>query len=135
MELLTNDGAVNPRLHQPRAFVAGLLLVVQVLGLGHVALARHTVSESGAIIDVAPLATETHEGDDDHLCAGDVAIHADAPDDCLVVATWSAASLVAPQVSLRHTPDVFVGGITSPPLVAAQLDALSRAPKSSPPQV
>lgn len=134
-EVLTNDASVLTPLHQPRAFVAALLLVVQVLGLGHVALARHTVSETGAIIDVTPLATETHDGDEDHLCAGDVELHADAPADCTVVASWSAASLLAPPLSLRHTPGASVGGITSLPLVAAQLDALSRAPKASPPQV
>ncbi len=114
--------------------VSALLLVLQVLGLGHVALARHTLSETGSVVDVAPLTAEAHDDEEGHLCAGDVAIHADTPDDCLVVAGFAAPSLLASVVSLGRTQTPLVSGLSTPRLVAVQLDALSRAPKASPPQ-
>ncbi|MDP2273856.1 MAG: hypothetical protein Q8N23_36200 [Archangium sp.] len=119
---------------QPRAIVSALLLVLQVLSLGHVALARHTLSETGSVVDVAPLTADAHEDEEGHLCAGEMAIHADAPDDCLVVAGFAAPSLLASAVSLGRTNAPLVSGISTPQLVAVQLDALSRAPKASPPQ-
>ncbi len=119
---------------QPRAMVCALLLMLQVLGLGHVALARHTLSENGSVVDVAPLTADAHDEEEGHLCAGDVAIHADAPDDCLVVAGFAAPSLLASRVCLGGTQHPLVGGLSTPQLVAAQLDALCRAPKASPPQ-
>lgn len=119
---------------QPRAMVSALLLVLQVLGLGHVALARHALSENGSVVDVAPLTAEAHQGDEGHLCAGDVAIHADAPDDCLVLAGFAAPSLLGSAVSLGRTQHPLVSSIRTAQLVAVQLDALSRAPKASPPQ-
>ncbi len=131
---VTNDGAVSFPLRQPRAFISALLLCVQMLGLGHVALARHTLSESGSLVDVAPLASEQHDDQDGHLCAGDVALHADAPGDCLVLAGWSAPSLLATPVSLRRVSIELITGIRSSSFIAVQLDALSRAPKASPPQ-
>lgn len=120
-------------LFQLRAFISALLLLVQVLGLGHVALARHTLSENGSVVDVAPLAAEAHEEDEEHLCEGDVAIHADAPDDCLVLAGWSAASLVTPPAAIRRAQQPVVRAPKNTSFVAVQLDALSRAPKASPP--
>ena len=130
-----NDRDVSFLVRQPRAFVSALLLVVQVLGLGHVALARHALGDDGAVIDVAPLATEAHDDRAEHLCAGDVAIHADAPDDCLVVAGFSSPSLITAAVTLRSSPGSLVGGIARASSLAVQLDILSRAPKASPPRV
>lgn len=120
-------------IHQLRAPVSALLLLVQVLGLGHVALARHTLSENGTVVDVAPLALEAHEEEAEHLCAGDVAIHADAPGDCLVLAGWSAASLITPPVAIRRAQQPVVRAPKSSSFVAVQLEVLSRAPKASPP--
>ena len=120
---------------QLRAFASALLLLVQVLGLGHVALGRHVLSDSGALVDVAPLAAEAHDDFREHLCAGDVTIHADAPDDCLVVASWSSPSLVTPSsLVLRHAGRSRAPQLAGRSFVEAQLDALSRAPKASPPQ-
>lgn len=119
---------------QPRAFISALLLLVQVLGLGHVALARHTINENGAVVDVEPLLLETHDEEAGHLCAGDVGIHADAPDHCLVLAGFAAPSLVPLAVALPHTPQALFTGLHSSSFSFEQLDALSRAPKASPPQ-
>lgn len=119
---------------QLRAFISALLLVVQVVGLGHVALTRHTVSDTGAIVDVVPLATETHEGDEDHFCAGDAELHAEAPGDCLVIASWSSPSVLSEPLAFRSTPHLALAGIAGEAQAAPQLDALSRAPKASPPQ-
>ena len=116
-------------------FVSGLLLLVQLLGLVHVALQGHALGDDGAVIHVAPLAAEAHDDRAEHLCAGDLAIHADAPDDCLVVAGWSSPTLLAAGVALRRSPNPFVGGIASASSVVVQLDILSRAPKASPPWV
>lgn len=107
---------------------------MQVLGLGHVALGRHVLSDSGALVDVAPLATEAHDDFREHLCAGDVTIHADAPEDCLVVASWSSPSVVASPLVLRHLAGSSLTQLAAASFVAVQLDALSRAPKASPPQ-
>ena len=119
---------------QLRAFVSALLLLTQVLGLGHVALGRHVLSDSGALVDVAPLAAEAHDDFHEHLCAGDVTLHADAPEDCLVVASWSSPSLVTPSLVLRQTRGSSHPQLAALSFVAVQLDALSRAPKASPPQ-
>ena len=125
---------VLPSSLQLRAFVSTLLLVVQVLGLGHVALTRHTVSDTGSIVDVVPLATETHDADEDHLCSGDVELHADAPTDCGVIAYWSSPTIVSESAALSWTHQLALVGIAGEARAAAQFDALSRAPKSSPPQ-
>jgi hypothetical protein len=130
---VTNDAAVLSPLHQLRAPISALLLLVQVVGLGHVALGRHELNEHGAIVDVAPPALEPHEATEGHLCAGDVTIHADAPGDCLVLAGWSAASLVTPPVALRRAPQHVVRVTKTSSFVAVQLEVLSRAPKASPP--
>ncbi len=119
---------------QLRAFVSALLLLAQVLGLGHVALGRHVLSDSGALVDVAPLAAEAHDDFREHLCAGDVTIHADAPEDCLVVASWSAPSLLTPSFVWLERRDASSTRLAVPSFVAVQLDVLSRAPKASPPQ-
>ncbi len=124
---------LSPR-HQARALVSALLLLVQVLGLGHVALGRHVLSDSGALVDVAPLAAEAHDDLREHLCAGDVAIHADAPEDCLVVASWSSPSLVTQSPVPREARGSSTTGLAGRWFVEVQLDALSRAPKASPPQ-
>jgi hypothetical protein len=131
---VTNDARVLSPFHQPRAIISALLLLVQVLGLAHVALDRHTVSGTGAIVDVVPLATETHEADEDHLCAGDLAIHAEAPRECLVIAVWSSPSVVTEPVALSSTAQLTPSGIPSASSAAPQFDALTRAPKASPPQ-
>jgi hypothetical protein len=121
-------------LRPPRALISGLLLLVQVLGLGHVALAKHTLSESGAFVDVAPLLTERHQDRGSHVCADDVAVHADAPDECVVLAQWRARSVPVAALALGAVPES--GSRVLPALleVAVQVDVLSRAPKASPPQ-
>jgi hypothetical protein len=125
---------VLPSSLQLRAFISALLLLVQVVGLGHVALTRHTVSDTGSIVDVVPLATETHDADEDHLCAGDLELHADAPSDCLVIALWSSPTIVSESASLSWSHQLALVGIAREARAAWQLDALSRAPKASPPQ-
>ncbi len=124
---------VLPSSLQLRAIISTLLLVVQVLGLGHVALGRHTVSDTGSIVDVVPLATETHEADEDHLCSGDLELHAEAPTDCGVIAYWSSPTIVSEAAALSWTHQLALVGIAREARAVAQLDALSRAPKASPP--
>lgn len=118
-----------------RAFVSTLLLVLQVLGLGHVALARHTVSESGALVDVQPLLIDSHDETESHVCAHEVEIHADAPSDCLVVATWTSPLLLTPSLSLHHAPDVAPGQSLAAVTAEPPLEPLAVAPKASPPRV
>ena len=134
MGRVNNHAPESSSLHQPRAFISALLLLVQVLGLGHVALARHTLSENGSLVDVAPLASEQHDDQDGHLCAGDVVIHADGPDDCLVLAGWSSPSLLTSPAVLSRATASLAREIRSSSFIAVQLDVLSRAPKASPPQ-
>lgn len=134
MRAVANDAAVRSPPRQPRAIISALLLLVQVLGLGHVALDRHTLSEDGTVVDAMPLVTESHAEDEGHLCAGDVALHADAPDDCAVLAALLAPSLLTKANALGPAPEVRARGISSPSYVEVQLDVLSLAPKASPPQ-
>jgi hypothetical protein len=117
-----------------RAFVSTLLLVLQVLGLGHVALARHTVSESGALVDVQPLLIDSHDETESHVCAHEVEIHADAPGDCLVVATWTSPLLLTPSLPLHHVLDVAAGPALAAVTAEPPLDLLAVAPKASPPR-
>lgn len=120
---------------QARAFIASLLLVLQVLGLGHVALARHELSESGAIVDVAPVLFDSHVGPEDHFCADDVAIHADAQGDCLVLASLSSVRVVGPQsIVLGAAVPLARPRAVRTPSVTSSRDVLARAPKGSPPR-
>lgn len=116
-----------------RAYVSALLLVLQVLGLGHVALARHTVSETGALVDVQPLLVDSHEETESHVCADEVEIHADAPGDCLVAATWSAPLVLAPSPVVRRLANAAVRAPAQSVHAAPPLDVLAVAPKASPP--
>lgn len=111
-----------------------MLLLVQVLGLGHVALARHTLSDSGAVVDTAGLATELHQDRGGHLCSDVVAVHEDGLDDCVVLAQWRAASMSSPAMVVQPPQSALSGAISSSSFVGVQLDVLSRAPKASPPQ-
>ena len=117
-----------------RAFVSTLLLVLQVLGLGHVALARHTVNETGALVDVEPVLVDLHEQTESHVCAHEVEIHADAPGDCLVVATWTSPLLLTPSLSLHHALDVAPGQSLAAVTAEPPLELLAVAPKASPPR-
>jgi hypothetical protein len=120
---------------QARAFIASLLLVLQVVGLGHVALARHELSESGAIVDVQPVLFDSHADTGDHLCADDVAIHADAQGDCLVMAGWSSVRVVGPQAMvLSPASPLARPRPLRTPAVTSSRDVLARAPKGSPPR-
>lgn len=121
--------------HQARVFISALLLVLQVLGLGHVALARHELSQSGALVDVEPLLVDTHEETQSHFCGDEVAIHADAPGDCLVVATWTSPQLLSPvAVVLPRSLTSSTAAPARARFVAPPLEVLARAPKASPPQ-
>ena len=122
----------SPR--QPRAFISALLLLVQLLGLGHVALARHVLSDTAAVVDVAGLVVETHHDRGGHLCCDDVAIHFDAQDECLVFAARGVPSLHCIALALQLPEQPRVREVVSSSFIAAQLDVLSRAPKASPPQ-
>lgn len=124
---------MSPR-HPSRAFVAALLLLVQGLGLAHLAVETHTVGRDGAMHDVAQLLADTHDSNDPHLCAPEEDGHlAPGSTGCAVLASWRAA-LEAPASSPLHP-----GGASQPAPVtphrtpAAQQDVLSRAPKLSPP--
>lgn len=123
--------------HQLRAFVSALLLLVQLLGLGHIALAEHALDMRGALTDVvpqvSPVTAETHSEAEPHFCGRKVALHADAPHACLVFAAWTAASVAAQ----RMAPAPRCGqlpGFAGPSVTTRQLDTLCRAPKTSPPQ-
>ena len=124
--------AVRSPLTQAR--VSALLLLVQVAALGHVAVAKHALSESGSLVDVAPLLNERHQERSGHLCADDVAVHADAPDECAVLAQWRARSVPVAALALGAVPQSCSTVLLPSFEVAVQLDALSRAPKASPPQ-
>jgi len=122
---------------QHSAFIAALLLFVQVLGLGHLAFARHSLGETGALVEVVPHAAahvERHTERAPHVCAADLAIHADAAEACMVVAVRTSPSMDTPRFALAQTAHSAWKSSAPLTVAAAQLDALSRAPKASPPQ-
>lgn len=125
---------MSSSLRQPRAFVSALLLWVQLLGLGHVLLAEHTLSEDGGVVEVAPLLAERHLDRGGHLCADEGALREAGPADCLVLSGLRAPGLPTPAVAGGVAPETLAQGLTSPAQVCLQFDALSRAPKASPPQ-
>lgn len=132
---LTSDAPVTASSHQTRACIAALLLVLQVLGLGHVALARHEVSETGAIVDVQPVLFDSHADDEDHLCADDVAIHADAQGDCLVLVNWASPRVEGPVASaVVARLELETARPLRAPMVSSPREVLARAPKGSPPR-
>lgn len=119
-----------------RAFVAALLLLVQGMGLLHLAVETHTLGQDGAIHDIPSLLADAHDSTDPHLCAPEEDGHvAPMSTGCAVVASWRAAA----ELPTLSTLTVTLHSAQSPaaPLVAyiAQQDVLSRAPKLSPPAV
>lgn len=131
---VTNDARVLITPSPLRAAISAVLLLVQVLGLGHLAFAEHALGAGGAVVEAAPLAADAHDEAGDHLCAAETQVSSDGPEDCVVLAGWSTPSLVAPVaqgVALRHAaqPDV-----RSAAQVEVQLEVLARAPKGSPPR-
>jgi hypothetical protein len=110
--------------HQ-RAIVSALLLTVQVLGLGHLALGSHTRSETGAMVDVVPLAVEQHDEQTPHLCSGDVSFHADEQVDCLVVAGWSSPSLPKQGEALDAPQQALAASAIRSRVASTQLEVLS----------
>jgi hypothetical protein len=126
---------VANRLIHSRALISALLLLVQVLGLGHLALAAHTVTNTGSIVDAAELSAEAHSHPAEHLCAGDVTPHAqNAGDECTVVAAFKTAATTA---SLVEAPALRTSTTTEPTAstrVEPTFALLFVAPKASPPQ-
>jgi hypothetical protein len=119
-----------------RSFISAMMLLVQVLGLGHLALAAHTVSNTGTVVDAAELSAEAHSHPAEHLCAGDVNVHAqNAGDECVVVASFKTANLtVTPFTAwLDVAPDPQQPSFTNERREPA-LAVLFVAPKASPPQ-
>lgn len=118
-----------------RGLISGMLLLVQVLGMGHLAVSHHLLSNTGAVVDAVELSPEPHSHAAEHLCEGDVSFHAQgAGDECLVVASWKAPAFFAPVTVLtaeaRGCGELthFVSRGQSP------LAVLFVAPKASPPR-
>jgi hypothetical protein len=125
--------------HQLRAVVSAVLLLVQALGLGHLALAEHAAGEAGAEIELAPegasdTTAETHSESAPHVCGHDAVVHAEMRLVCMVVAAWTAPSLAPQRVVLAAPSPAGPRCAARASVVAPQFDVLSRAPKSSPPQ-
>jgi hypothetical protein len=125
-------------LRQPRAFASAMLLVVQVLSLGHVALAAHALSEDGKLFEVASVTVDAHHGegvDEGHLCAREQSPHHDLGD-CAIAASWSSPSVVsAPGARAEAARRALVATLTAARrFTVVQLEPLSLAPKASPPQ-
>jgi hypothetical protein len=117
-----------------RSLISALLLLVQVLGLAHLAFAAHTVDGTGSVVDAVELSSEEHQHPSDHLCAGDLNVHAlHAADECVVAATWKTAGVLEVVV----VPGSELVPLEPGSVVLAEVDsglaALARAPKASPP--
>lgn len=126
-------------LRQFRVFVAALLLVAQALGLEHLVFAEHSFDGAGAIVEVGSPHRQVHGHaqtiDEAHFCENIVSSHADKLHVCMVVAAWAAASTLSERedgVATRVRGRQAIG-LARASVMAKQFDALSRAPKCSPP--
>jgi hypothetical protein len=124
--------------HRQRVLISGLLLLVQALGLGHLALADHAIGEAGAFIEVVQEGesgvAEFHSESAPHMCEHKVVRHADGSHACMVVAGWTTAAMITWRKWLVWAVQSRLFGVTASTAVAMQFDVLSRAPKASPPQ-
>lgn len=124
--------------HKLRTAASSLLLLVQALGLGHLALGSHSVDQGGALVEVVqqdaigPL--ETHSESAAHFCESTVVHHANDPHACMVIAAWTAPSVATQGTGLAVASQPRLISATKAAVVPMQFEALSRAPKASPPQ-
>lgn len=117
-----------------RRFTVALLLLAQGLGLLHVALESHTEGTAGEWLDAALLHEDAHHGDAPHLCApeNDAQLAPSTPS-CAVMAVWLTPAMISAAVLEIHSQQAEVTTRTVLRDAADQQDALSRAPKNSPP--
>lgn len=112
------------------------MLLVQALGLLHLAVETHTLGEDGSIHDVAQLIEDAHESNDPHLCSPEADSHlAPLINECAVLATWRAAVETQPLISTLPLLISTATSFTAVTRTHTPQDVLSRAPKSSPPAV
>jgi len=114
---------------------SAMMLLVQVLGLGHLTLATHTVSSTGTVVDASELSTEAHSHPAEHLCEGDVSVHAQhAADECVVVASFKTASLTVTPFTAWAEVALSSQQPSATERAEPALALLFVAPKASPPQ-
>lgn len=123
-------GMPGPR--HVRALISAVVVPVYLLGALHMAFVAHTLSASGAVVEV---------GDDAHAHAHSDASFCDpasdsfsAPDHCLAV-SWSKTPFSAERVHLVVAPRAVVSVFAHAEESAGTggLDVLHVAPKGSPP--
>jgi len=117
-----------------RRSTVALLLLAQALGLLHLALESHTEGTAGEWLDSAQLHGDAHHGDAPHLCApeNDAQLASSTPS-CAVMAVWLTPAMITVGSIELHTQQVELTARTVLRDAADQQDALSRAPKNSPP--
>ena len=118
-----------------RRSTVALLLLAQGLGLLHLALESHTEGSAGEQHDVSQLRDDAHHSQAPHVCAPEGDALAPAGIDCAVIAAFHAPALITAPAFItcaapEPTPAPVSVRVETPPQ-----DALSRAPKSSPPAV
>lgn len=112
---------------KPRVWVAGLTLLLQLLGLTHMAVVDHTLTADGALVHASELAT-AHDHRGPSLCA-------DEPPSLNLETNALAQATVTPPLvrSALVTPVVFTIERQPEPVDQPQRRPLSWAPKASPP--
>jgi hypothetical protein len=112
---------------KPRVWVAFLTLLLQLLGLTHLAVVDHTLGADGALVHAADLAL-VHDHQGPSLCADELPART-VETDALAQASVTPPLLRSPLVSavvfsLEHGPQL---------VEQSQRRPLSWAPKASPP--
>lgn len=114
-----------------RRLISAMLLLLQALGLQHLALSSHAFDDDGLAFEHTALATDSH-AEDSHVCA-DAEPRDESVEACPVVASWLTASHLSPgRTAVRASPERNAL-VAHPRPARAPVPLLSLAPKSSPP--
>lgn len=115
-----------------RRLISAMLLLLQALGLQHLALSSHAFDDAGAAFDHAALASDSHDANESHFCADSGAVEESA-ESCPVVASWLTAFNLSAARSVTQAPHTQRNTVEHAQPARASVSLLSLAPKSSPP--
>lgn len=115
-----------------RRLISAMLLLLQALGLQHLALSSHAFDDAGAAFEHAALATDSHDANESHFCADSGAVEESA-ETCPVVASWLTVFHLSAARTVSSAPPTQSSTVEQARPALQSVPLLSLAPKSSPP--
>lgn len=115
-----------------RRLISAMLLLLQALGLQHLALSSHSFDDAGAAFEHAALASDSHHAEESHFCA-DTGSAEESAESCPVVASWLTAFHLNTARPSSFVPRTQSSTLEHARLARESVPLLSLAPKSSPP--